>query len=269
VAGSKRVEIGDVMEIPTPKGLAYAQYSHLNEEMGALLRVLPGFYALRPDDLQAVAAQPERYFTFFPLQAAIRQGIFEIVGHAAVPAQSRKFPVFRPIGGISNTGQALNWWLWDGRKEWFVGEHLSDEHKRLPPGIVMTDVTLVDRLTRGWTPEMDFAPSREEPEQSSQKEPEESSQTVEPIGGLRHFLYFLDEATARGVASRLERESLKVTVGPGADTSDWLVLVHQEPGSDASEVERLRSRLERIASKNSGEYDGWEMRAADASKQSG
>src|SRR6266511_70522 len=251
----RNVAVGDVFEVPTPRGLAYAQYSHWNDEMGALVRVLPGFYPSRPTDLQAVVDQQEQYSTFFPLQAAVRQGIFQIVGHAEVPPGARKFPLFRSIGGVTEKGQPLNWWLWDGKKARFIGDKLTEEQMRLPPKIVMTDVSLINRLTRGWKPEADF---------ESKEEPQHGTESSEAIGGLRHFLNFPDETNARGVASDLQRDGLEVTVGPGAGESDWLVVVQQAPGTEASEVSRVRSQLERIASKHRGEYDGWEMRASDA-----
>jgi hypothetical protein len=45
----KRPEIGDIIEIKTPKGLAYAQYTHRDALYGNLLRVLPGLYERQPN----------------------------------------------------------------------------------------------------------------------------------------------------------------------------------------------------------------------------
>ena len=48
-----RPQIGDLIEIETPRGYAYAQYVYKQREqppMGSLIRVLPGFYRERPDD---------------------------------------------------------------------------------------------------------------------------------------------------------------------------------------------------------------------------
>ena len=47
----KRPRIGDVFEIETPKGLAYAQFTYNYKEppvYGVLIRVLPGLYESRP-----------------------------------------------------------------------------------------------------------------------------------------------------------------------------------------------------------------------------
>ena len=43
----KRPRIGDVVEISTPRGLAYAQFTHKHDappKFGALIRVAPGYY---------------------------------------------------------------------------------------------------------------------------------------------------------------------------------------------------------------------------------
>ena len=50
----RRPKIGDVIEIPTPKGLGYAQYVLRYTEpprYGALVCVLPGLHKKRPSDL--------------------------------------------------------------------------------------------------------------------------------------------------------------------------------------------------------------------------
>src|SRR5260370_663958 len=81
LAMAKNVRIGDVIEIPTGRGLAYAQYCLRKERWGALLRILPGFHQTRPSDLSQVVAQKERFVIFFPLQAAVNRKIFEVVAN--------------------------------------------------------------------------------------------------------------------------------------------------------------------------------------------
>ena len=55
----QRPKIGDVIEIATPKGFAYAQFTHDHPMRGEVLRILPGLYASRPADLAALV-QPAR-----------------------------------------------------------------------------------------------------------------------------------------------------------------------------------------------------------------
>lgn len=54
----KRAKIGDVIEIDTGDGLAYAHYSHKHKPFGALLRVFNRRYPERPADLAAMVAGP-------------------------------------------------------------------------------------------------------------------------------------------------------------------------------------------------------------------
>jgi hypothetical protein len=150
----KRVKEGDIIEIPTAKGLAYAQYALKNREWGALLRVLPGFHQTRPADFAPLVAQPERFVTFFPLQAAVSRKIFAVVAHADVPARAQVFPLFRAAGFIDRDGKVQDWWLWDGEREWRVGQ-LTDELRRLPLRSIFNDTLLITRIEEGWTPETD------------------------------------------------------------------------------------------------------------------
>src|SRR5713101_3185521 len=58
---AKRIKIGDVVEVPTSKGLAYAQVTHIHNEehssYGPLVRIVPGFFTKRPERFDAVRAQ--------------------------------------------------------------------------------------------------------------------------------------------------------------------------------------------------------------------
>ena len=151
---SKRVRIGDIIEIPTSRGLAYAQYGHKKEQWGALLRILPGFCAQRPEDFSQIANQEESFVVFFPLQAAISRGIFEVVAHQEIPQHARTFPLFRGAGFRDRQGRVQNWWLWDGVREWPIGRQ-TDEQRKLPLCQVWNDTLLIERIEEGWTPEKD------------------------------------------------------------------------------------------------------------------
>lgn len=62
-----KIKFGDIIEIPTKRGYAYAQYTHKDKMMGALIRVFKGFYSNRPKDFTEVVRQPIQFSTFFPL----------------------------------------------------------------------------------------------------------------------------------------------------------------------------------------------------------
>lgn len=151
----KRPKIGDIIEIKTPKGLAYAQYTHKHDKppkYGALIRVLPGLYKTRPTDFSKLVQEMERFFVFFPLNSAITRGIVTIVAHEEVPERCRDFPIFRD--GVKNpqTGRVETWWLWDGEREWKIGK-LKPEHYKLPIRAIWNDTLLIKRIIDNWAPE--------------------------------------------------------------------------------------------------------------------
>ena len=81
VPTTSRPRIGDVIEIPTARGLAYAQCTHQHHQYGGLIRVFDRLFEHRPTNFEDLVKGPVRFSTFLPLGAAVRRGIFEIVGH--------------------------------------------------------------------------------------------------------------------------------------------------------------------------------------------
>ncbi|MCY2926143.1 MAG: hypothetical protein NT031_12015 [Planctomycetota bacterium] len=136
-----KVNVGDVIEIKTSKGLVYALYTHRHPQYGALLRVL----AVR---------QGVRFATFFPLQAAVDRGIVTVAGNTTVPDDLTVFPLFRAGAVDPRSKKVGTWWLWDGEREWQVGD-LTPDQKRLPIRSVVNDALLVRRIEEGWVPEKD------------------------------------------------------------------------------------------------------------------
>lgn len=153
----KRVKIGDVIEIQTAKGLAYAQYTHFHSRpprYGNLIRVLPGFFNDRPSNFSKIVKAPTKFVKFFPLQAAINKGIVTIVANEPVPAHAQKFPIFRN-GNISpETKKVRVWWFWDGEKSWKVG-NITEEQRKMPILGLVNDTRLIDLIESGWTAEND------------------------------------------------------------------------------------------------------------------
>lgn len=151
---ARRIKIGDIVEIPTTRGLAYAQFNLRHSEFGALLRVLPGFFTPRPGNFFQLVQQPEIFVTFFPLQAAVNRQIFEIVGNLPVPDFAKSFPLFRSGAVDPATGKVKVWWFWDGEKEWRVGD-ITTEQRKLPLRGIWNDTLLIERIESGWTPSND------------------------------------------------------------------------------------------------------------------
>ena len=144
----KRPKIGDVVEIPTPLGLAYAHFTHKHPTFGALLRVLPGVFPEQPKDTATLVRQTPQFLAFFPLGAACNRGIVRVVANEPIPVEAHAFPTFR--SGIANReGVVENWWLWDGEKEWKVGA-MRPGMEHLPIRGVWNDTLLVERIVSGW-----------------------------------------------------------------------------------------------------------------------
>jgi hypothetical protein len=137
-----KLKVGDVVEIKTGKGLAYAQYAHKHKQYGALLRVFGNFYSTRPDNFAELVKSKPAFMCFFPLSAAADQGIVST------------FPTFRAGVVDPVTRKVSVWWLWDGEKEWRVDE-LTVEQRRLSIRGVWNDTLLIERIESGWTPERD------------------------------------------------------------------------------------------------------------------
>lgn len=155
-----RAKIGDVIEIKTEKGLAYAQYTHNHTappRYGQLIRVFDGLHEKQPDNLNVLVRGSILFLTFFPLHSALSRSIFRVVGNVAVPQDAQSFPIFRMKGLVDPvTKKALRWALWDGESEKMLERPLTDAEKSLPILGVVNDTMLVDRIVSGWRSEYDI-----------------------------------------------------------------------------------------------------------------
>lgn len=147
-------KVGDIFEVPTAKGLVYAQYTHHHAEMGGLIRVFDRVFSERPKNFENLVHGQVRFSTFFPVTATIKRGIFKIVGHEEIAPLNKVFPVFRGGLGDPQTKKVTAWWFWDGEKEWKVGE-ITAEQRKMPIQEILNDRMLTHRIESGWTPETD------------------------------------------------------------------------------------------------------------------
>lgn len=155
-----RAKIGDIIEIQTPQGLAYAQVTHYHNvppRYGHLLRVFEGLHANRPADLETLAAQPVQFQIFFPLNAALNRGIVFKVGNVQVPPQWEAFPLFRSMGLTDPVTKKAKWWgLWNGTDKIRLDQPLTDAEKKLPILGIVNDTMLIEYIVSGWRPEFDI-----------------------------------------------------------------------------------------------------------------
>ncbi len=153
----KRPQIGDVIEIETPKGFAYFQYTYKYNEppkYGALIRVLPNLYKSRPSDFSELVQHKERFFVFFPLGAACNRGIVKIVANEKIPDQSRGLPLMRLSSSYRDkSGKIIEYdcRLWNGKEEVNIGK-LTNEYRNLSLLQIWNDTLLIERIASGWKP---------------------------------------------------------------------------------------------------------------------
>lgn len=147
----KRPRIGDVIEIATVNGAAFAQYIHRHREFGDMVRVLGiADSESGPDE---VAVRPTQFVTFFPLGAACRRGTARILGPASIPESLRQFPSFRQALRLDpRSKEPCRWLLWSGGEELIVAELTADQ-RSWPIRAIMNDTMLVERALAGWTAE--------------------------------------------------------------------------------------------------------------------
>lgn len=156
-----RAKIGDIIEISTKEGFAYAQYTHNHNEApkyGQLLRVLEGVYAEHQNNLEILLHNPVQFVTFFPLNAALTRGIVSVIGNMPIPTKWQEFPMFRVKGLIDKeTKKAKRWGLWNGvHKETMLDRPLTEAEKKLPILAIINDAMLIEYIEMGWRPELDI-----------------------------------------------------------------------------------------------------------------
>ena len=151
-----RPKLGDVVEISTSQGLAYAHYTHehsTHPKYGSLLRILPGFHASRPDDFVALVTRAPSFSAFYPLGAACNRKLVTIVANEPIAEGNRAFPIFR-----SRMSRAHPWWLWNGLESWKAGDLSAQQLKDFPPREIWNHALLVERIEQGWRHEFDLGP---------------------------------------------------------------------------------------------------------------
>jgi hypothetical protein len=254
----KRARLGDVLEVSTPRGLAYIHYTYFTyQPYREVIRVLPGFFTERPADFTTLVNNPEAFFAFYPARVAVSQGAVEIVAHHPVPPE-KVFPaVYRRAGASNREGRVLAWIICEGTKETLVRE-LSEEQRYLPIFSIFLHDSLVSALTEEWRPEHDIGIP---PEPQAAATPPEEPMPSEDSAPQRvqHFLYFPSARASKAVAEQLSTQGFQVERRKSAEGKNWLVLARHTVGPEALDLDSVRDTLERLAQEHSGEYDGHEL----------
>jgi hypothetical protein len=205
------------------------------------------------------------YVTFVFLKLFVSEGLLEVVAHEPVPEEARAFPLFRAPGNRDRTGRVRDWWLWDGEREWRVGE-LTPEQEELPIREIWTYPALVACIEDGWTPAtaeaIRLAHVAEMARQEREREAKGELPPPPSEPRIRHFLYFPAELQAQQAAAAIGATGLAAEVhGPADDEEDvsdlpWLVVAEGPFRAGQDDVETLSAPLEQIAESFGGDYDG-------------
>jgi hypothetical protein len=267
ISTTKRAKIGDICEIKTPAGLAYIQYTHDCRSMGALVRVLPGLFSVRPADFTDLVKQREMYFVFYTLKHAVRDGATEIVSHKPLPSWAQPHPLMRWAGVRNQNGKVLAWKLFKASDPLTIEMHqrspvireLTPEQERLSIHELWPHSVMVKEIARGWTPERAEVLRLQDVAQAAEREEKQFSATHSHEKSVQCFLYFPEKKNAEKAAERLRNREFSLVVRKGADGANWLVLVTSAPLKTGERMDTLRSEMEALASEFGGEYDGWEL----------
>ncbi|WP_309896649.1 ribonuclease E inhibitor RraB [Archangium sp.] len=256
----KRARPGDVLEIRTPRGLAYIHYTYYSRKpYREAIRVLPGFFTERPSEFTALINSPRAYFAFYPAAAAASQGLVEVVAeHPLAPGQD--FPaIYRRAGARSREGGVLAWLICEGTKETLVRE-LSEEQRHLPIASFWSHDVLVTCIAEEWRPEQDIGlpPEPRGPAAPPEQMKVEEAPTDKPRH-VRHYLYFATARVGKAVAAQVAEQGYEVTSRKSADGKNWLVLAEHHVRDAGQEFDSAREALERLAREHSGQYDGYEI----------
>lgn len=143
--------IGDMVAISTRRGWAVFQYIAKDRLLGCLIRVLENFWNEPPAAQDVATDEATAFYTFLPLNAALSRGLVLSIGNRALAASNPEFPLMRKRGQIARGGQVLNWWLWDGQRQWRV-DKLTPDQGNLSIAEIVNDTLLIERLEKGWRP---------------------------------------------------------------------------------------------------------------------
>jgi hypothetical protein len=148
----KKIVIGDIFEITTPKGKAYLYfiYRHENPKTGReLARVLPGLHTERPESFDRLAGSKEQFMVFFPVSAASKKKIIEKVGH--YPAH--RFPKPKYTRSEHSVREEFLGWHIIDTDTWKMKlvKELTAEQKLLSDWATWNDTLLIERLIEGWS----------------------------------------------------------------------------------------------------------------------
>ena len=268
----RKATIGDIVEISTPAGLSYVQYTHDAGTNGELVRVLPGLYENRPSEFVTLACQKELYFVFYIMNYALRAGLAEVVSNQPVPQWAKAPPMMRHPAAFDDFGRVTRWRIISAASQLTPKElirtpllaELTPEQKKLSVREIWPHAAIVRELARGWTPERAEELRLQDVAEAQKRTPPET-RASEP---MKHYLYFPKKRSAEQAGEQLRNRGFSVEVREGAGGENWLALAMKVLPKTGEQMEELRDEMEALAAQFGGEYDGWEAAIDSLGSQS-
>ncbi|WP_052821531.1 hypothetical protein [Pseudomonas syringae group genomosp. 3] len=107
---AKKVKLGDILQILTSQGFAYAQVIQKHPEFGFLIRTLSGFYNEQPKHFSAMLEGEPQFSALFVFQSAVNQDLLSVMANVPIPESLQVLPTLRSRNG----GKGGSIWLWNG-----------------------------------------------------------------------------------------------------------------------------------------------------------
>lgn len=263
---TKKAKIGDVVEIKTPAGLGYVQYTHEGGTNGELVRVLPGLYSTRPSNLAELAGKKELYFVFYIMNYALRTNQAEVMFNQPIPEWAKAYPLMRHAAAFDDFFKPIRWRIISAASQLTLNElsrtplltQLTPEQEKLSIHEIWPHAVIVKKLARGWTPERAEELRLKDFAERSESGPKQVSDNGPSSKGMRHFFYFPKKEDAESAGKLLRNRGFLVEVRLGADSKNWLTLAAKAPPATGEQMDELRDEMEALAEQFGGEYDGWE-----------
>lgn len=153
IKGLEMIKIGDIFEIPLKERLkAYGQYIYKDKEQGPLIQV---FDSIVEETTPFNISKIHTTKALFPpvitgLFAAVRTGLWRVVGN--LPIEDFVYPKFVSAYYDEKTGEAYQWFIWDGQEYIRLGSILSNDHKNKEYLIGWSPHDIVYRIETGKYP---------------------------------------------------------------------------------------------------------------------
>lgn len=148
-------ELGDVFEVETPKGLGYVQVTHVYEDMGHIVRIIPGLFAERPADLVPVVERLAIGKGIADVADFIRRGTFTPVGGFPVPPGDQTWVFLSPVR-TPDQREFVAFVASDEHRSWRIDGAIPDDLLRAGGADLYVDVPnnslrwLIERQQGDW-----------------------------------------------------------------------------------------------------------------------